>query len=181
MTDSSHGMRLMQTFKKLPNASPTTNSAHSKARSKAGCGRPLLRLIKAPYSAAQFHFVWLIRRHLTHPVYELTIDQPCFGRTVLPPVLFLLTNRHPIARYVLSGLLALPIEQSCFQIVGECLIGTEAEKQSCNASVAYAPNVTPGTALFKVAPCSRATFEVSSSERSSITSTSPQDIGRPAC
>src|ERR1035437_545454 len=110
MTDWSRGMRLMQTFKKLPNTSPTTNSAHSKARSKAGCGGPLLRLMKAQHVAAQFVFAWLIRRHLTYPVHQVALDQPGFGRTGLPLVVFLFANRRPIACYVLSGLLVFPVE-----------------------------------------------------------------------
>src|ERR1019366_2021752 len=111
MTDSSRGRRLMQTFRKLPKASPTTNSAHSKARSKAYCGHPILRLRQTQQVAAEFHFAGPVRRHLTYPVHQFAIDQAGFRGTALPlPVSVLFTNRDPIACRILCGLLALPIE-----------------------------------------------------------------------
>src|SRR5450759_883566 len=105
MTDSSRGRRLMQTFRKLPTASPTTNSAHSIARSKACCGHPILRLRQTQQVAAEFHFAGPVRRYLTYPVHQFAIDQPGFSGTALPlPVCVLFTNRHLIACCVLCGL-----------------------------------------------------------------------------
>src|SRR5271157_102297 len=45
--DWSRGMRLIQTFRKLPNANPVMKSAHSSSRSKAFRRNPCLRVVEA--------------------------------------------------------------------------------------------------------------------------------------
>jgi hypothetical protein len=128
--DRSGGMRLMQTFRKLPNASPRMNSTHSKIRSNVFCRSPLLRSMEAQQISTQRHFASLIGRTFLLPIDQLAIHPTHLGLGASPAIAALFADGNLITCYVITGLTPVTCAKSVTRAASALHFG-----RSCSAAL----------------------------------------------